>query len=93
MNDDRFSCTAVPLRFLPSSKPNAPTRATRGNQNYIFGSLLRLVLLLSRKRVVESKIVSDLFLVQGDLTGTVADIKDRRSTFGLDSDFTLHVRC
>jgi hypothetical protein len=31
-----------------------------------------------------SKQVSDLFRAEGDLTGTAANIKDRRSMFGLD---------
>jgi hypothetical protein len=33
---------------------------------------------------LESKLISDLFPVEGDLTGTVANIKDRRLMFGLD---------
>jgi hypothetical protein len=35
-------------------------------------------------QLLESKPVSDLFPAEGDLTGTVANIKDRRSMFGLD---------
>jgi len=35
--------------------------------------------------LLESKPVSDQFQVEGDLTGTVANIKDRRMTFGLVS--------
>jgi hypothetical protein len=34
--------------------------------------------------LLESKPVSDLFPAEGDLTGTVANIKERRSMFGLD---------
>ena len=34
--------------------------------------------------LLESKPVSDLLPAEGDLTGTVANIKDRRSMFGLD---------
>lgn len=34
--------------------------------------------------MLESKLVSDLFPVEGDLTGTAANIKDRRLMLGLD---------
>ena len=41
--------------------------------------------------LLESKPVSDLFLVEGDLTSMVANIKDLRSMFGLY--FTCDGKC
>jgi len=41
--------------------------------------------------LLESELVSELFLAEGDLTGTAANIKDRRSMFGLD--FRCNAKC
>jgi hypothetical protein len=46
---------------------------------------------LSQLLLLESKLVSKLFPVEGDLTSTVANIKDRRSMFGLD--FMCGAKC